>query len=152
MRLESEMKNLLVKDWMQNDVIVADRSMGMLDAHKLMRDHNIRRLPVVKGKNELVGIVTRSDIRKAEPSGATSLNMWEMNYLLAKLQLHEIMTKDVMTCKPEDTIKLVATAMHEKKIGALPVVDGNNRVVGIITESDIFRVLIVWFNEQEGGN
>ncbi len=146
------MKNLLVKDWMQKDVITADRRMGMLDAHKLMRDHNIRRLPVVKGKNQLVGIVTRSDIRKAEPSGATTLNMWEMNYLLAKLQLREIMTQDVLTCKPDDTIKLVAMTMQEKKIGALPVVDDGNNVVGIITESDVFRVIIAWFNEQEGEN
>lgn len=144
------MKNLLVKDWMQKDVITADRRMGMLDAHKLMRDHNIRRLPVVKGKDQLVGIITRSDIRKAEPSGATTLNVWEMNYLLAKLQIHEIMTRDVITCHVDDTIKLVATKMQEKKIGALPVVDGDNRVVGIITESDIFRVLIAWFNEEVG--
>lgn len=144
------MKNLLVKDWMQKDVITADRRMGMLDAHKLMRDHNIRRLPVVKGKDQLVGIVTRSDIRKAEPSGATTLNVWEMNYLLAKLQIREIMTEDVITCHVDDTIKLVATKMQENKIGALPVVDGDNRVVGIITESDIFRVLIAWFNEEVG--
>ena len=144
------MKNLLVKDWMQKDVITADRRMGMLDAHKLMRDHNIRRLPVVKGKNQLVGIVTRSDIRKAEPSGATTLNMWEMNYLLAKLQLREIMTQDVLTCKPDDTIKMVAETMQEKKIGALPVVDDQDNVVGIITESDVFRVIIAWFNEQVG--
>ena len=145
------MKNLLVKDWMQKDVITADRRMGMLDAHKLMRDHNIRRLPVVKGENQLVGIVTRSDIRKAEPSGATTLNMWEMNYLLAKLQLHEIMTKDVLTCTAEDTIKFVATSMQENKIGALPVIDNKGNVVGIITESDIFRVLIAWFNEEVDG-
>ena len=144
------MKNLLVKDWMQKEVITADRRMGMLDAHKLMRDNNIRRLPVIKGKKQLVGIVTRSDIRKAEPSGATTLNMWEMNYLLAKLQLREIMTEDVLTCKPDNTIKFVATTMQEKKIGALPVVDDKNNVIGIITESDIFRVLIAWFNEQEG--
>lgn len=143
------MKSFLVKDWMQKDVITADRRMGMLDAHKLMRDHNIRRLPVIKGKNQLVGIVTRSDIRKAEPSGATTLNMWEMNYLLAKLQLREIMTKDVLTCHEDDTIKLVATMMQEHKIGALPVVDKKNNVIGIITESDIFRVLIAWFNEEE---
>ena len=145
------MKNKLVKDWMQTDVITADRRMGMLDAHKLMRDHNIRRLPVIKGKNQLVGIVTRSDIRKAEPSGATTLNMWEMNYLLAKLQLREIMTENVLTCKADDTIKFVATTMQENKIGALPVIDNKDRVVGIITESDIFRVLIAWFNEEEEG-
>ena len=144
------MKNLLVRDWMQKDVITGDQRMGVLDAHKLMRDHNIRRLPVVKGKDQLLGIVTRSDIRKAEPSDATTLNVWEMNYLLAKLQLREIMTKDVITCLPNDTIKLVATKMQENKIGALPVIGDKNHVIGIITESDIFRVLIAWFNEETG--
>ncbi len=144
------MKNLLVKDWMQTNVISADPQMGMLDAHKLMRERNIRRLPIVKSKGELVGIVTRSDIRKAEPSGATSLNVWEINYLLAKLQLRDIMTKDVIICKPDDTIKTAALKMEAHKIGALPVVNEKNHVVGIITESDIFRVLITWFNEQAG--
>lgn len=144
------MKNLLVQDWMQSDVITADRRMGMLDAHKLMRDHNIRRLPVVNNKGQLVGIVTRSDIRKAEPSGATTLNVWEMNYLLAKLQLQEIMTADVITCRADDTIKSVAVKMQENKIGAVPVIDDKKQVVGILTESDIFRVLIAWFNEEVG--
>ncbi|MCP4358048.1 MAG: CBS domain-containing protein [Chloroflexi bacterium] len=144
------MKNYLVKDWMQTDVITADRRMGMLDAHKLMRDHNIRRLPVIKGKDQLVGIVTRSDIRQAEPSDATTLNVWEMNYLLAKLQLREIMTKDVITCQPEDTVKDVAIKMKDNKIGALPVISDKDHVIGIITESDIFRVLIDWFNEETG--
>ncbi len=143
------MKNTLVKDWMVTNVITAGPRTGMLDAHKLMRDHNIRRLPVVKKNNKLVGIVTRSDIRKAEPSEATTLNVWEMNYLLSKLQLKDIMTKEVITAHPEDTLKSVAVKMQENKIGALPVVDNDNRVVGIITESDIFRALIAWFNEEE---
>lgn len=144
------MKQLLVKDWMQTSVTTGDRRMGLLDAHKMMRDNNIRRLPVVKGDGQLVGIVTRSDIRKAEPSGATTLNVWEMNYLLAKLQLRDIMTKDVITCRPDDSIKTAATLMQENKIGALPVLDANERIVGIITESDTFRVLIAWFNEETG--
>lgn len=144
------MKNLLVQDWMQSDVITGNRRMGMLDAHKLMRDNNIRRLPVVNNKGQLAGIVTRSDIRKAEPSGATTLNVWEMNYLLAKLQLQEIMTADVITCQAKDSIKSVAVKMQENKIGAVPVVDDNNHIIGIITESDIFRVLIAWFNEEVG--
>ncbi|HID51722.1 MAG TPA: CBS domain-containing protein, partial [Anaerolineae bacterium] len=79
---------------MVTNVITAGPHTGMLDAHKLMRDHNIRRLPIVKKNNQLVGIVTRSDIRKAEPSEATTLNVWEMNYLLSKLQLKDIMIKN----------------------------------------------------------
>ncbi len=143
------MKNILVKDWMVESVITANPRTGMLDAHKLMRDHNIRRLPIVKKNAKLVGIVTRSDIRKAEPSEATTLNVWEMNYLLSKLQLKDIMTKDVVTVQVDDTLKSVAMKMQEGKIGALPVVEGHNKVIGIITESDIFRALITWFNEEE---
>lgn len=144
------MKNLLVKDWMQTQVVLGEAQMGMLDAHKMMTDRQIRRLPVVDEHGVLIGMVTRSDIRKAEPSGATSLNMWELNYLLAKLKLKDIMTKDVLTCHADDTIKTAALLMQENKIGAVPVVDGKRKVVGIITESDIFRVLVAWFNEEVG--
>jgi len=143
------MENLLVKDWMQSDVVTADPDLGMLKAHKLMRDKNIRRLPVINKKGELVGLVTRSDIRKAQPSEATTLNVWEMNYLLAQLTLKEIMTKQVVTCQANDSVKTAAIKLHENKIGALPVVDDHNKVVGIITESDIFRVLIQWMTEME---
>ena len=123
-------------------------NMGMLDAHKLMRRHKIRRLPITKSNGELVGIVTRSDVRQAEPSEATTLNVWEMNYLLAKLQLRDIMTDNPCHIHPNDSIKLAAELMHKNKIGALPVVDDNMKVIGILTESDIFRVLIEWFNED----
>ena len=146
------MKRLRVKDWMQADVITGNQRMGLLDAHKMMRDRKIRRLPVLKRNKKLVGMVTRSDIRRAEPSDATSLNVWEMNYLLAKLQLKDIMTTRVITCGPEDTIKTAASLMQQHKIGALPVMDKEDRVVGIITESDIFRILIAWFNEEIGEN
>ncbi|MCO5182502.1 MAG: CBS domain-containing protein [Anaerolineae bacterium] len=144
------MKHLLVKDWMETDVISASPKLGMLKAHKLMREHKIRRLPVIKSDGTLIGIVTRSDIRRAEPSEATTLNVWEMNYLLAELKLSDIMTKNPITIHAEDTIKTAAIRLHENKIGALPVVDGDNHLVGIITESDIFRVLINWFNQETG--
>lgn len=142
------MKHYLVKDWMQTKVITAGPKMGMLEAHKLMRRNKIRRLPVVKSNGELVGIVTRSDVRQAEPSEATTLNIWEMNYLLAKLQLKDIMTADPKYVLEDDTIKQAAVLMHQNKIGALPVVNKSHHVVGIITESDIFRVLIEWFDED----
>ena len=121
----------------------------MLAAHKLMRANNVRRLPIVNRRGALVGIVTRSDIRRAEPSDATTLNVWEMNYLLAQLKLKEIMTKEnLTTCHAADTIKTAATLLFENRIGALPVVDEHGHVIGIITESDIFRILIAWFNEE----
>lgn len=144
------MKNLLVKDWMVTDVVTANPAMPMLEAHKLMRGNKIRRMPVIGKNGNVVGIITRSDVRQAEPSDATSLNVWEINYLLAKLTVKEIMTADVKTIGPEDTIKTAATLLYENRIGALPVVNKQNALVGIITESDIFRILISWFNEEVG--
>ncbi len=141
------MKHLLVKDWMTKDVLTASPSTRMLDAHKTMREGKIRRMPVCK-KGKVIGIVTKSDVRQAEPSDATTLNVWEINYLLAKLEVKDIMTESVTTVRENDTIKDAATLMYKERIGALPVVADDNKLVGIITESDIFRVLIAWFNEE----
>ena len=108
------MKHLLVKDWMTADVLVAEPKTPMLQAHKRMRENNIRRMPVCDG-GKVVGIITRSDVRQAEPSDATSLNVWEINYLLARLEVRDIMTKDVKTVRPEDTIKTAATLMYDNR-------------------------------------
>lgn len=141
------MKHRLIKDWMTTSVVTVKPNARMLDAHKLMRSNKIRRVPVVKN-NKVVGIVTRSDVREAEPSEATTLNVWEVHYLLAKLEVKDIMTKDVITVRQDDTIKKAAELMNEYKIGGLPVLDDKDHLVGIITESDIFRILIQWFNEE----
>ena len=143
------MKHLLVKDWMTKVVVTASPDTRMLDAHKLMRENKIRRMPVCK-KDKVIGIVTKSDVRQAEPSDATTLNVWEINYLLAKLEVKDIMTHDVTTIKEDDTIKDAATMMYQLRIGALPVLGEDGKLAGIITESDIFRVLIAWFNEEVG--
>ena len=143
------MKQLQVRDWMTKKVVTVLPNTPMLDAHQMMREMKIRRVPVVK-RGKVVGIVTRGDVREAEPSDATTLNVWEINYLLAKLRVNDIMSKDVLTIHPEQTIKDAATLMYTNKIGALPVVDNDNNLVGIITESDVFRILISWFNEEVG--
>ncbi len=143
-------RNDLVRDWMTADVITAEPKTLMLEAHKLMRQHNIRRMPVVQD-GRVVGIVTRSDVRSAQPSSATTLNVWEMNYLLAQLEVKDIMSRDVVTVRPDDSIRTAAERLHEHRIGALPVVDENGRLAGIITESDIFRVIIHWFHDEDEG-
>ena len=144
------MQELLVRDWMTIKVITVDGRTTLPDAHKLMLTNNIRRLPVIE-RGKLVGIVTRSDIREASPSDATTLSVWEMQYLLSKLEVRQIMTKNPVTILPDSSIKEAARLMAEHKIGGLPVIDGKGQLCGIITESDIFRVLIAWFDEQEGG-
>jgi len=143
--------DLHVKDWMTRRVITVDPRTSLPDAHKLMRTNNIRRLPVVE-RGRLVGIVTRSDIREASPSEATTLSIWEMHYQLSKLSVGVIMTKDPYTVTPDTTIKDAAKLMYTYKFGGLPVVNDAGELQGIMTESDIFRILIAWFDEQEGGN
>jgi CBS domain-containing protein len=113
-----------------------------------MKDKRIRRLPIVDAKGQLLGIVTRGDIRGAEPSEATSLSIFEIHYLLSRLTLERIMTKDPVTVTSDTTIGQAAQIMLQKKVAGLPVVD-DGRVIGIITESDIFRMVVkMW--EKEG--
>lgn len=135
------MKQELVKSWMTKNVITIGVDTTLPETHKLMTEHSIRRLPVIEN-GRLVGIVTRGDVREAEPSDATSLSIWEINYLLAKLRVEKIMTRQPVTISPEATIGEAAKLMLEKKISGLPVVDNQNRVIGIITESDIFRMVV----------
>ncbi len=131
----------LVKDWMTADPVTIDPHTTLPEANRLMKECNIRRLPVVE-KGKLVGIITLSDIREASPSQATALSIYELNFLLARLTVGEIMTRDPFTVSPDTSIEAAARLMLEHKIGSLPVVDGA-RLLGIITESDIFRLLVM---------
>jgi acetoin utilization protein AcuB len=142
------MKRELVKDWMSRDVLTITPDTSLPEAHRLMTNNNIRRLPVVKN-NRLVGIVTLGDIREAEPSGATSLSIWEMNYLLSQLEVEKVMTKNPITIYANETIGEAAWMMLKNKISGLPVIDSEKRVVGIITESDIFRMVVQEWRELE---
>lgn len=128
-----------VRDWMTPNPITINPKTTLPEAHKLMREARIRRLPVVE-HGRLVGIVTLGDVREASPSDATTLSIYELNYLLSKLTVEKIMTRDPWTITPGETIRDAARLMLDHKLGGLPVVD-DSRLVGIITESDIFRVL-----------
>jgi len=128
--------------WMTRDVITVPPEMPILEARDVMKQHIVRRLPVMK-KNKLVGLVTQGDIQEAGPSGATSLSIWELNYLLARITVEEIMTKadSLITVSPDEPIETAALLMRKHKVGGLPVLE-KGKLVGIITESDIFGVLI----------
>ena len=139
------MKSLTVRDWMTPNPITVTPSTTVPEANTLMKQGRIRRLPVVEN-GKLVGIVTLGDIREASPSDATSLSIYELNYLVAQLTVEKIMTKDPVTIDPNASIKKAAKLLLEHKIGSLPVLDGGV-LVGIITESDIFRVLVRETNE-----
>ena len=137
------MQKELVKVWMTKNVVTADVNTTLPEAHQIMMDSNIRRLPIVDKNGRLIGIVTLGDVRGAQPSEATSLSVWEMNYLLANLKLKKIMTPDPLTIGPEATIGEAARLMLENKVSGLPVVDEEGKILGIITESDIFSMVVL---------
>lgn len=133
-------ENVLVKDWMIAPVITVEASSPISAAHHLMKNNTIRRLPVLNN-NKLVGIVTIGDVREASPSDATTLSIWELNYLWAQLTIEKIMTRNILTVTPDTPILDAAETMMEQKVSGLPVVDGD-KLVGMLTESDVFRMLI----------
>ncbi len=131
---------MLVRDYMSLNPITVGPQDSVGYALQLMKDHSIRRLPVIS-KDQIVGIVTRQDLLRASPSSASSLSIWEVNYLFPKIKISEVMTRQVITISPEAVLEKAALVMRENSISALPVVE-NNRLVAIITESDIFKALI----------
>lgn len=135
-----------VREWMTPNPITINIDTSLVEAHKLMTDHNIRRLPVLD-KGELVGIVTLGDVRGAEPSEATSLSVWELNYLLSRLEVARIMSEPVITAQPDTSIAEAAEIMLDRRIAGLPVVE-DGELVGMITESDIFRMIVTEWREE----
>lgn len=133
--------NILVKEWMTQPVQAVNPETSVGEAYNIMMQKNIRRLPVVE-HNRLVGIVTLGDLREARPSPATSLSIYELNYLLSKLTVGQVMTHNPYTVSAYTPIQKAARIMLDRKISGLPVVDEDDQVVGIITESDVFRMLI----------
>jgi acetoin utilization protein AcuB len=129
----------LVRDIMSVKPITVDPETLMLEARQRMMNGRIRHL-VVTEDSRIVGIVTDRDIRLNLPSPATSLSVWEINFLLARLTVREVMTGSVVVVDPDRPAAEAARIMLDHKIGALPVVDGG-RLVGIVTESDFVRVV-----------
>jgi acetoin utilization protein AcuB len=142
---------MFVRDHMSSPVVTVSPDMPFQEALKLMKEKDFRRLPVVDKHGKLVGIVAESDLLYASPSPATSLSVWEMNYLLSKINVKKLMTEEVITIPPETTIEDAAHLMVEKGVGGLPVVDDQNHPVGIITETDIFKTLVELFSGGEPG-
>lgn len=132
---------MLVKDWMSEHIITLDENTSIMKAIQILKEHKIRRIPVTR-ENKLVGIVTDRDIKEVTPSKITSFEVHELYYLLSELKLKDIMTKDPLTVYPEDTVEYAAVLMLENKISGLPVINKDRNVVGIITQTDIFKLFV----------
>jgi acetoin utilization protein AcuB len=132
---------LLVENWMNPNVITVDADDSMLDATKLLKEHNIRHLPVLE-KGKLVGVITDRDLKRASPSDATTLEAHELLYLIATIKVREIMTRNPITVPYNYTIEEAAEILLQARISGMPVVDKDGDVIGTITQTDLFKVLI----------
>ena len=129
-----------VRHIMSTPVVTVPSNTPVLEAAKLMKEKNIERLPVVD-KDKLKGIVTKDRVLRSSPSAATSLSIWEIQYLYAKLTVKDIMQKDVATVTPDTTIENAVRYAQEKRVGALPVID-DGKIVGIVTTNDFFYMIL----------
>jgi acetoin utilization protein AcuB len=141
---------MLIKDWMAKDPVTITEETSMIKAIHIMKERRFRRIPVV-AQGKLVGMVTDRDLKEASPSKATTLDVHELYYLLAELQVKEIMSRDPVSVSEDDTVEHAAQIMLEHTISGLPVVDGSGQVVGIITQSDVFRAFMDIAGVLQGG-
>lgn len=140
---------MFVKNRMKTKLITIDVDDSILDARVLMEEKSIRRLPVMDG-DQLVGVVSRQDIANASPSLATTFSVREINYLLDRMKVQEIMVKNPVTISPDALLEEAATLMREERFSFLPVVD-DGELVGVITESNIFEAFIELLGFLEPG-
>jgi acetoin utilization protein AcuB len=132
---------MLVKNWMSPNPVTIDEEDSMQEAIKLMKQHGIRMLPVLRG-GQLVGVVTDRDLKRASASDATTLDVHEMLYLIAKIKVKSIMSKNPISVPPDLTVEETAEILLANRISGTPVVDRQGGLIGTITQTDIFRVLI----------
>jgi acetoin utilization protein AcuB len=141
---------MLVKNRMSKPVITVEPGVPIMSALKTMQTNKIRRMPVCDGSGKMLGIVSDKDLLNAGPSDATSLSVWELNYLVAKITVASVMTDQVLTVHEDTPIEEAARVMVDNKVGGLPVMRGDE-LVGMITESDLFKLLLELMGAREGG-
>jgi len=142
---------MLVQGWMTTDVITIDEDASIMKASIIMKEKKVRCLPVVNKKGELVGIVSDRDLKDAAPSKATTLDVYELNYLLSSIKIKDLMITNLAYVRPDETVEFAAILMLENKISSLPVINDKGRLIGIITQTDIFKVLINIAGVYTGG-
>lgn len=140
---------MFVRDCMSSNPIYISAATPIMEALNTMKKHKIRQLPVMD-KGSLVGLVTERELLTVSPSPATTLSVYEMNFLLSKMVVSEVMTKNPMSVEPDCIIEEAALIMRDNKIGSL-LVEENNELVGIITQTDVFDALIKTFGLRKAG-
>jgi acetoin utilization protein AcuB len=141
---------MLVQHWMTKNPITVEADTPFLEARLILKDKRIRHLPVLQS-GKLIGVVTDRDLKEAAPSGASSLDVYEMNYLLLKVTVRELIKREPITIRPDEAVERAAFLMHDHKIGCLPVVEGGGRLVGLITETDLLAAIVEILGYNDAG-
>lgn len=142
---------MLVAERMSRQPVAVSPDLPLPEALRLMREKRVRRLPIVDDSGRLVGIVSEKDLLYAAPSPATTLSIYEMQYLLTRITVKDVMTSDIITVRESNTIEEAARLMVQHKIGGLPVVDDAGKLIGIITETDLFKTFLELLGGWERG-
>lgn len=133
---------VFVKDIMTQNVRTINQNQTLLELQGLMRNENLRRIPVVNDAGQVVGIVTNTDVRQASPSEASTLSRYEASYLLSRIKVKDVMTHNVKTVFDHADLADVAALMYQDRIASVPVLDENGNLCGIVTDTDVFRALV----------
>lgn len=144
------LENILVQECMTHPAITVSSKTSLRQAQQIMRDSQIRHLPVVDG-HQLVGIISSGDIRRASPSSATTLSVWELRALWEKVTVAEAMSRQLVTISGMTSVYEAVRLMYENRFNSLPVVGENKRLIGIFTEVDLYRLLLANSNFRGSG-
>lgn len=139
-----------VQNWMTLEVISVDQDTSITKISQILKENNIRHLPVTSRGN-LVGMITDEDVKEATPSMATTLTANELYHLLAETKAKDIMKSNPPTIKPDQTMEVAALKMLEHRVTGIPVVTQKGKLVGIISQGDVFKVLIAITGIYHGG-
>ncbi len=132
---------MLIKDWMAKNVLTVDENTSVMRATRIMKENNVRRLPVLS-HGKLIGVITDRDLKEASPSKTTSLDIHEMYYLLSEMKVKEVMTSNPICMSEQDSLEKAALVMLENKISGLLVTDEEKRLTGLLSETDVLRGFI----------
>jgi acetoin utilization protein AcuB len=141
---------MLVQHWMTRNPITIEADTPFLEARLILKEKRIRHLPIVDG-GKLIGVITDRDVKEAAPSGATTLDVFELNYLLLKMKVRDLIKQEPVTIKPTNSVEKAALLMHDHRIGCLPVVDEAGKLIGLITQTDLLEVMVEILGYKEKG-
>lgn len=142
---------MLIKDWMATAVLTVDANTSVMRATRIMKENNIRRLPVLS-QGKLAGVVTDRDLKEASPSSTSDMDIHEMYYLLSEMKVKDVMTDKCITMHQDDTLEKAALVMLMEKISGIMILDAEENLVGLLSETDILRGFIHATGIQDGAH